>query len=73
MVARLTETAAAHDVALLVQFGSTVTHTEHAGSDVDLAVLFRRTPDLTTRFQDHQRFLAMEREYVERAIAAARR
>lgn len=39
------EVAAAHGVELLVQFGSTVTGTSHAGSDVDLAVLLREAPD----------------------------
>jgi predicted nucleotidyltransferase len=126
---RLDEVANDHGVELLVQFGSTVTGTTHARSDVDLGVLFRdddrladRAMDLSAalheampgdidiavlnhadplllkqvtergvllhgspnrwqelrayafrRYQDHQRFFEMERAYVERAIASARR
>jgi predicted nucleotidyltransferase len=125
----LQQIAADHGVELLVQFGSTVTGTTHARSDVDLAVLFKegdrlidRAADLSValpaavpgeidlailnhadplllkqvtehgvllhgspnrwqefrayafkRYQDHRRFFEMERAYVERAIASARR
>jgi predicted nucleotidyltransferase len=41
---RLEEVARRHGVELLVQFGSTVTGTAHAGSDVDLAVLLGDSP-----------------------------
>lgn len=114
-----------HGIVLLLQFGSSVTGREHAGSDLDLAVLLERFPesadahadlvaDLQTlvpgreidvaivnradplflkqitadcrllygaesrlhelriyafkRHQDHRRFLAMERDYVRRAV-----
>ena len=127
---RLGQVVSEHGAELLVQFGSTVTGTEHPGSDLDLAVLFRdgdrladRASDLSLalqacfpgreidvavlnhadplllrqvtgrgvllsgspnrwqefrayafrRYQDHQRFFEMERAYVERAIASARR
>jgi predicted nucleotidyltransferase len=126
---RLNDIARAHGVELVVQFGSTVSGTSHAESDLDLAVLVTRAPlsyaahaelaaalqslvpgrevDLVVlnhadplllhqvtehgrllygqavrwaelrayafrRYQDHRRFLEMERDYVERAIAAAR-
>lgn len=127
---RLDEVAAACGAELVVQFGSTVQGTSHAGSDLDLAILLKRAPtsyaehlDLTAalqplfpgleldlvvlnhadpllldqvtrhgvllygapnrwqefrllafkRYQDHRRFLDMEREYVEGAAAAVRR
>jgi predicted nucleotidyltransferase len=127
---QLEEVARGLGIELLVQFGSTVTGTSHAGSDLDLAILFGRAPqsiadtadaalrlqalepnrevDIAVlnhadpllmkqvtdrgvllfgdpsrwqafrlyafkRYQDHQRFLRMEREYVRRAVAAARR
>jgi predicted nucleotidyltransferase len=54
-----------HQLALIVQFGSTVSGTVHAGSDMDVAVLFKR-------YQDHRRYLALEREHVRRALANPR-
>lgn len=118
-----------HQLALIVQFGSTVSGTVHEASDVDVAVLFDRAPasleeqaqiahelqslfperelDLAVldradplflkqvfercrllagsprrlaemkiyafkRYQDHRRYLAMEREYVRRAVNGPR-
>ena len=118
-----------HGLALVVQFGSTVSGTVHEKSDVDVAVLFDRAPpgfaelaDIThelqslfpgreldlavldradplflkqvfdrsrllagsprryaemkiyafRRYQDHRRYLALEREYVRRATAGPR-
>lgn len=123
---QLAEIARTHDVELIVQFGSSVRGQMHPGSDVDVAVLYRRVPDsfagladLQTelqalvadrhvdlgllnhadplflkqvmdharllhgsprrfqelklyafrRYQDHRRFLDMERAYVASAIA----
>jgi len=123
--AQLTSLAAAHGIVLLVQFGSSVTGTVHARSDIDLAVLLTHAPttidahaalladlqalfperdvDLALinradplflkkilegcrllygstrtlqrlaiyafkRYQDHRRYLAMERDYVRRAL-----
>lgn len=119
-----------HGLLLLLQFGSSVTGRVHAGSDIDLAVLFERAPDslgpladLTAdlqalvadrevdvtvlnhadplllkqvtercelvygsprrlaeftmyafkRYQDHRRYLDMERAYVDRAIGSMTR
>lgn len=116
-----------HGIRLLLRFGSSVTGRLHAGSDVDLGVLFDRVPDSFTalsecladlqtlvadrevdlvvlnhadplllkqvmdhcelvsgspaqletlklyafkRYQDHRRYLDMERAYVDRKIAA---
>jgi predicted nucleotidyltransferase len=42
---RLDEIARRHDVELIVQFGSSVSGLMHPGSDVDVAVLYRRLPD----------------------------
>jgi uncharacterized protein len=39
------EIARRHGARLLVQYGSTVTGRTHAGSDVDIAVLFEGEPD----------------------------
>ncbi len=118
-----------HGIALIVQFGSTVTGHTHAQSDCDLGVLFERAPeslgmladvvaDLQSvspgrdvdvavlnhadpllfkqvmeqgrllygserrfqalqllafkRYQDHRRYLLLERAYVERQIAGRR-
>lgn len=118
-----------HHLALIVQFGSTVSGTVHAGSDVDVAVLFDRPQasfeeqgriahelqslfpdrelDLAVldradplflkqvfercrllagsprrlaemriyafkRYQDHRKYLALEREHVRRALANPR-
>jgi predicted nucleotidyltransferase len=117
--------ASRHGIILLLRFGSSVTGTEHARSDVDLAVLLERAPrslaahaellqelqslfperevDLALlnradplflkkitencrllygspralqglklyafkRYQDHRKYLDMERRYVERAL-----
>jgi predicted nucleotidyltransferase len=117
-----------HGLALIVQFGSTVAGRTHAGSDVDIGVLFDRRPpgydalaaieqelqaalpgprvDLAVldradplflkqvlersrllagaprryaelkiyafkRYQDHRRFLALERAHVRRSLAGA--
>lgn len=123
--AQLTPLAAEHGIVLLLQFGSSVTGTVHARSDIDLAVLLTHAPttldahaalladlqelfperdvDLALinradplflkkilarcrllygstqtlqrlaiyafkRYQDHRRYLAMERDYVRRAL-----
>ncbi len=123
---QLESIALRHGIALIVQFGSTVTGRTHAHSDCDLAVLFERTPDSLglladvvadlqavspgrdidvgvlnhadplflkqvmehgrllygserrlqalqllafKRYQDHRRYLSLERSYVERQIA----
>jgi predicted nucleotidyltransferase len=42
---RLEKIAHAHDIVLLLQFGSSVTGRTHARSDVDLAVLLARAPE----------------------------
>jgi len=42
---RLDEIARRHDVELVVQFGSSVSGLMHPGSDIDVAVLYRRLPD----------------------------
>ena len=124
------EIARRHQLALIVQFGSTVSGTVHGASDVDVAVLFDRRPpsfeeqariaqdlqalfpgqelDLAVldradplflkqvfercrllagsprrfaemriyafkRYQDHRRYLALEREHVRRAVSDPRR
>ena len=55
---RLEQIARANGVELVVQFGSTIAGTSHAGSDLDLAVLLTRAPlsyaehaDLAAAFQ----------------------
>ena len=120
------EIAERHDLALLVQYGSTVSGPTHAASDVDIGVLYDRPPpslfdqgaliedvqgrfpgrevDLATldradplflkkvlencrllagsprrlaelkiyafkRYQDHRRYLPLERAYVDRVLA----
>ena len=122
----LADLARRHDIALILQFGSTVKGTVHGASDLDIAVLFGRRPpgldersaivqdlhavfpgreiDLAVldradplllkqvvencrllagsprrlaelkiyafkRYQDHRRFLALEREHVRRALS----
>jgi uncharacterized protein len=127
---RLDEVARRHGIRLVLQFGSTITGKQHAGSDLDLAVLLSGMPstceaqaalfgdlqelfpgsdvdvailnradplflkqimqrcelvygDLRDlhelkmyafkRYQDHRRYLALERKYVERAVEALSR
>ncbi len=121
---RLEAIARRHGVRLVLQFGSTVTGTEHPRSDVDVAVLLERPPSLHERaelqhdlqalfpgrevdlavlnradplflkqvtercrllygaartlhelklyafrrYQDHRKYLALEREYVARTL-----
>lgn len=122
----LAELARRHDIALVLQFGSTVRGPVHEASDLDIAVLFGRRPpglgehgaishdlraifpgrevDLAVldradplflkqvvensrllagsprrfaelkiyafrRYQDHRRFLALEREHVRRVLS----
>jgi predicted nucleotidyltransferase len=78
----LAEIGARHRVRLLLQHGSTVSGHVHAGSDLDIAALFEDgqgslasvialSADLRMyafrRYQDHRRFLALERPYVRQA------
>lgn len=49
---RLAEIARRHDLELIVQFGSSVSGLMHPGSDVDMAVLYRRVPDSYTGLGD---------------------
>ena len=51
---RLAEIARKHDLELVVQFGSSVTGRTHPGSDVDVAVLYRRMPDSYAELGDLQ-------------------
>jgi predicted nucleotidyltransferase len=62
-----------HGLLLLLRFGSSVTGHLHAAIDVDLAVLFERTPESLGALADHRRYLDMERAYVDRAIGAMTR
>ena len=125
----LADIARRHGLSLVVRFGSTVTGRTHAGSDLDLGIVFEPPPaslaaeleaiadlqelgrgvrvDVTVlnradplllkqvsdtgileygtqgrfdtfrryafkRYQDHRRFLEMERQYVERMMGARR-
>ena len=76
-----------HGAILLLQFGFTVTGREHPQSDLDIAVLFDGEPTFERmdallaelrlrafrRYQDHRRYLAMEKEHVDRFLAARTR
>ncbi len=124
---RLEEIATKHGITLILQFGSTVSEKTHARSDLDLAVLLGRQPDLSwkqlteithdlqmleperevdvalvdhadplflkkitercrllygstsafhelkiyafKRYQDHRKYLALERDYVRRKLS----
>ncbi len=50
--AALAAIACRHGVQLIVQHGSTVTGRTHAGSDIELAVLFGRPPAADDRYFD---------------------
>jgi len=53
------------DVTAIYQFGSTVAHTEHAGSDIDLAYLADAELDNTSRWTLQERIAARLRRDVD--------
>ena len=77
---RLADIAAAHELDLVLLFGSVATGREHAGSDLDIAVRYRASvPGLDAqaelkilaykRYQDFRPRLEHERRYVRRFLA----